>query len=179
MHFEPTALDGTLLITPHRYEDQRGFFARLYCAEEFAAAGIPFHPPQMNLSRSSSARTLRGMHYQDHPFAEAKLVRVASGKIYDVVVDLRRQSRTYLSWIAVTLDSEAGQSLYVPEGCAHGFLTLEPNTDVLYLMSRAHVPGQAKGLRYDDPAIRIEWPASPLVVSPADLAWPAWAAEPH
>jgi dTDP-4-dehydrorhamnose 3,5-epimerase len=179
MQFEPTALDGTLLITPDRHADQRGFFARLYCAEEFAAAGIVFHPPQINLSRNSSVGTLRGMHYQDDPFAEAKLVRVASGKIYDVVVDLRRQSRTYLSWIAATLDSEAGQSLYIPEGCAHGFLTLQPNTDVLYLMSRAHAPGKGKGLRYDDPAIGINWPASPLVVSAADLAWPAWSAEPR
>jgi dTDP-4-dehydrorhamnose 3,5-epimerase len=179
MHFEPTLLAGTIVITPHRHEDERGYFARLYCAEEFAAAGISFHPPQINLSRNSSVRTLRGMHYQDDPFAEAKLVRVAAGKIYDVVVDLRRDSRTYLFWIAVTLDSEAGQSLYIPEGCAHGFLTLEPDTDVLYLMSRAHVPGQAKGLRYDDPAIAIEWPASPLVMSPADRAWPAWTAKPR
>jgi dTDP-4-dehydrorhamnose 3,5-epimerase len=174
MLFKPTAIDGAFLITPQRLEDGRGFFARLYCAQEFAEAGINFDAPQINLSRNISARTLRGMHYQDPPLAEAKLVRVVNGKVYDVVIDLRPDSGSFQSWIAVTLESEGAQSLFIPAGCAHGFLTLESNTDVLYHMSRPYVQGHAKGIRYDDPTIGIQWPASPLVVSEADLAWPAW-----
>jgi dTDP-4-dehydrorhamnose 3,5-epimerase len=174
MKFDATAIDGVVLITPDKFSDERGFFSRIFCAQEFASAGIAFDVPQMNLSRNIRALTLRGMHYQEPPFAEAKLVHVTHGKIYDVVIDLRRSSRSYQSWFGVTLDSEVNQALFIPEGCAHGFLTLEPKTDVLYQMGRAYVHGHAKGVRYDDPIFAIAWPAPPVTISEADLAWPSW-----
>jgi dTDP-4-dehydrorhamnose 3,5-epimerase len=172
MRFDPTDIDGVILITPDTHADERGSFSRLYCAQEFAKAGLVFDAPQINLSRNTSARTLRGMHYQDPPFAEAKLVRVMRGSVHDVVIDLRKESRSFLSWISVTLDSVDGRSLFIPEGCAHGFLTLEADTDVLYQMGRAYTPGHAKGVRYDDRAFDIKWPAAPLVISDADRSWP-------
>jgi dTDP-4-dehydrorhamnose 3,5-epimerase len=119
--------------------------------------------------------TLRGLHFQAPPHAEAKLVRVVRGAAFDVVVDLRRDSPTYKGWIAATLSAENGEALLIPAGCAHGFLTLEDSTDVLYQIDRMHVPGQARGLRYDDPAIGVVWPAAPRVIAPADLAWPGLA----
>jgi dTDP-4-dehydrorhamnose 3,5-epimerase len=174
MQFDPTNIDGVILITPDKHVDERGFFSRLYCLQEFERAGITFDAPQINLSRNTSAGTLRGMHYQDPPFAEAKLVRVMHGRLQDVVIDLRRESRTFESWISVILDSEESRALFIPEGCAHGFLTLAADTDVLYQMGRAYVPGQAKGIRYDDNAFAIEWHATPSVISDSDLSWPDW-----
>jgi len=172
MRFDPTEVDGVILITPDQHVDNRGSFSRLYCSQEFEQAGIVFSAPQINLSRNTSARTLRGMHYQDPPFAEAKLVRVMHGSLYDVVIDLRPESPSFRSWISVRLASENGRALFIPEGCAHGFLTLEAETDVLYQMGRAYVPGHAKGIRYDDRAFDIKWPATPLVISDADRSWP-------
>lgn len=152
--------------------DQRGFFARIYCPEEFAAAGIAFSSTQINLSRNDRAHTLRGMHWQEAPHAEAKLVRVTAGAIHDVVIDLRPESPAFRRWQAFRLDAERANALFIPEGCAHGFLTLEDDTDVLYQMGRPYVGGQARGLRYDDPAFAIAWPAAPAVIAEADLAWP-------
>jgi dTDP-4-dehydrorhamnose 3,5-epimerase len=174
MQFDPTDIDGVLLITPDKHVDNRGFFSRIYCLQEFERAGIAFNAPQINLSRNTSARTLRGLHYQDPPFAEAKLVHVMRGRLQDVVIDLRTESRTFQSWISVVLDSADGRGLFIPEGCAHGFLTLEADTDVLYQMGRAYVPGHAKGIRYDDSAFSIQWHATPLVISDSDLSWPDW-----
>lgn len=158
-------------LTPHA--DQRGFFARLFCAEELAGAGLAFNPAQMSLSRNIAEGTLRGLHFQAPPEAEAKIVRAVRGAVFDVVVDLRPDSATYKRWIGVTLSAQTGEALLIPQGCAHGFLTLEPETDVLYQMDRMYRPGFARGLRYDDPAIGVTWPAEPKVVAPADLAWPA------
>jgi dTDP-4-dehydrorhamnose 3,5-epimerase len=174
MRFDATDIDGVVIITPEKHIDGRGFFSRIYCVEEFERAGIAFNARQINLSRNTSARTLRGMHYQDPPVAEAKLVRVVRGSLQDVVIDLRAESRSFQSWISVTLDSEDDRALFIPEGCAHGFLTLEADTDVLYQMGRAHVPGHAKGIRYDDSAFAIEWRATPLVISDDDRSWPDW-----
>jgi dTDP-4-dehydrorhamnose 3,5-epimerase len=176
MQFEPTAIDGVLLITPDRHVDNRGFFSRIYCAQEFEQAGIHFNAPQINLSRNTSVRTLRGIHYQDPPFAEAKLVRVMRGHLQDVVIDVRPESCTFQSFISVDLDSEEGRALFIPEGCAHGFLTLQPDTDVLYQMGRAYVGGHAKGIRYNDRAFDLPWRAAPLVISDSDLSWPDWRA---
>jgi dTDP-4-dehydrorhamnose 3,5-epimerase len=172
MRFVPTALPGVTIIEPEPHRDGRGFFARVYCPREFAEAGIPFSPTQVNLSRNTARNTLRGLHYQPAPFAEAKLVRVTRGRVFDVVVDLRAGTPTYRHWVSVELDAEDARAVFVPEGCAHGFLSLEPDTDVLYQMSRDHVPGHAAGLRWDDPALGIAWPAAPQVISPADAAWP-------
>jgi dTDP-4-dehydrorhamnose 3,5-epimerase len=166
-----TEIQGVFdLITEPRH-DSRGFFARIYCPEELAAAGIDFTSTQINLSRNAAAFTLRGMHWQDPPHAEAKLVRAVTGIIHDVVVDLRPESLTYRRWIARRLSAKAANALFIPEGCAHGFLTLEPNTDVLYQMSRPYVAGFARGLRWDDPTIGIEWPAKPLVIGKIDQVW--------
>jgi len=171
--FAPTDLPGVIRIIPQRIADERGFFARLYCPEEFAAAGYAFAPVQMNLSRNRLAHTLRGLHFQSEPFAEGKIVRVVRGAVFDVVVDLRSDSPTYRRWTSALLSAENGEALLVPAGCAHGFLTLEDETDVLYQMDRLYEPGHARGLRYDDPALAIAWPAAPRVIAPADLAWPA------
>lgn len=172
MKFEPTALPGVIHVMAEPRRDDRGFFARLHCPEEIAKAGIDFTSVQINLSRNTAAYTLRGMHFQDPPYAEAKLVRVVRGAIHDVVVDIRPGSPTYLKHAGFRLDAEGADALFIPEGFAHGFLTLEPETDVLYQMGRAYVPGQAKGYRWDDPALGIIWPHPPAVIGDADRAWP-------
>ena len=173
MKITETSLAGVYDIELAPYEDERGFFARLYCPEALAAAGIAFQSTQINLSRNTQAHTLRGMHHQDPPFAEAKLVRAVTGSLYDVAVDLRPGSPTLHRWIARTLDARRGNALLLPEGIAHGFLTLEPGTDALYQMSRPYAPGNAQGFRWDDPKIGIEWPCPPALVGAADRAWPA------
>ncbi len=176
MIFEPTALPGLMLLRAEPRHDDRGFFARLHCPEEFARAGIDFTSVQINLSRNTRALTLRGMHFQAPPHAEAKLVRVARGAILDVAIDLRPASPTYLRHAQVRLDAERADALFIPEGFAHGFLTLEPETDVLYQMGRAYVPGHAEGYRWDDPAFAIPWPEVPRVISDADRNWPLFGA---
>ena len=172
MRFAPTELPGVTRVSLQPIVDARGFFARLHCPEEFAAAGFPFAPAQTSLSRNDAAFTLRGLHYQAPPQEEGKLVRVARGSVFDVVVDLRRDSPAYKRWTAATLSAENGEALLIPPGCAHGFLTLEDSTDVLYQIDRPYAPGHARGLRYDDPALKINWPAAPRVIAPGDLAWP-------
>lgn len=172
MRFAATELVGVFEIDLEPHADARGFFARLYCPEEIERAGLTFTSTQINLSRNNLAYTLRGMHYQPEPHAESKIVRAATGALFDVVVDLRANSPTRLRWIGRVLDSRRGNALFVPEGFAHGFLTLEPETDVLYQMSRPHVVGWARGFRHDDPRVGIVWPYPPAVVSPADTAWP-------
>lgn len=179
MIFRETEIPGVVEIEAEPRRDTRGFFARLYCPEELAAAGLQFVSTQINLSRNDAAFTLRGMHWQDPPYAEAKIVRVVAGAVHDVVVDVRPASPTFRGWIARRLDAERANALFIPEGCAHGFLTLEPRADVLYQMSRAYVPGHARGLRYDHPEIGIVWPAEPKVIADADLAWPCpWSPSP-
>lgn len=172
MRFVPTALPGVVVIEPEPRRDERGFFARLYDPGAFADAGIDFTPTQINLSRNDAALTLRGLHFQHPPFAEAKLVRVTQGRVYDVIVDLRRDSPAFRRWIGLELDADKARAVFVPEGCAHGFLTLTPATDLLYQMGRDHVPGHAAGLRWNDPALAIAWPAQPAVIARADLNWP-------
>jgi dTDP-4-dehydrorhamnose 3,5-epimerase len=169
--FLDTQIPGVKRIVPAPHADARGMFARLYCPEEFSSAGIGFAPVQINLSRNTHVHTLRGMHYQVTPFAEAKVVRAVRGAIYDVVLDLRPDSPAFRRWTAATLSAESGDALYIPEGCAHGFLTLAADTDVLYQMGRAYVPGHAKGVRWDDPAFAIHWPAAPAVMDDKDRMW--------
>jgi dTDP-4-dehydrorhamnose 3,5-epimerase len=159
-----------VLAEPHR--DERGFFARLYCPIEFAVAGIDFTPTQINLSRNREALTLRGMHWQDPPFAEAKLVRATAGVAHDVVVDMRAESPTFRRWLSRRLSAKEANALFVPEGCAHGFLTLAPDTDILYSMNRVYVSGHSRGFRWDDPGFGIEWPVAPRVIGEADRRWP-------
>lgn len=172
MIFTPTEFDDVLEIASEPHVDSRGFFARLFCPEELKRAGLKFESNQINLSRNTHAFTLRGMHYQDQPHAEAKIVRVTRGATYDVVVDVRPGSATRYKWLSRVLDSRRANALFVPEGFALGFLTLEPDTDVVYQMGRPHLPGLARGLLYDDPRLGIAWPARPLSISEQDQAWP-------
>lgn len=177
MMFEETALPGVLRVRQTPSRDPRGFFSRLYCPEEFAKAGIAFTSTQVNLSRNTAKHTLRGLHWQDPPFAESKFIRVTCGVIFEVVVDIRPNSPTRLQHITLELDAEAGDGLFIPEGFAHGFLTLEAETDVLYQMGRLYSPGHARGLRWDDPALGIHWPESPAVIGEADRIWPLIGAD--
>lgn len=176
MRFVATDIPGVMIVEAEPHVDERGSFARLHCPDEFAAAGIAFVPRQTSLSRNPARHTLRGMHFQAPPHAEAKLVRVTRGCIHDVAVDLRPDSPTYRRWVAVVLDGVGMRGLHIPPGCAHGFLTLQPDTDVLYQIDREHVPGAGRGVRWDDPAIAIEWPAKPAVISERDAGWPDFVA---
>jgi dTDP-4-dehydrorhamnose 3,5-epimerase len=172
MRFTPTAIDGVVVVDIEPAGDDRGFFARLHCPEEFAAAGHPFVPAQTSLSHNAAAFTLRGLHYEATPHEEAKLVRVTRGRIFDVAVDLRPQSPTYLKWTGAELSAANGRALLIGRGMAHGFITLEPDTDVIYQIDRIFEPGHGKGARWDDPAFGIAWPATPAVISERDATYP-------
>jgi dTDP-4-dehydrorhamnose 3,5-epimerase len=173
MIFRGMGLEGAFVIDPERIEDDRGFFARCWCAQDFADHGLPGGFAQCNVSFNRRRGTLRGLHYQVHPFSEAKLVRCTRGAIFDVAVDLRPGSPTYLQWRAVELNEENGRMTFLPEGFAHGFQSLRDETEVFYQMSRPYVPEAARGVRYDDPALGIRWPIRKgLVVSPRDRALP-------
>ncbi len=173
MRFLATPIAGMVVVEAEPHADARGLFARLYCPAEFRAAGLgAFTPTQVNLSRNLARHTLRGMHYQDPPRAEAKLIRAVRGAAFDVAVDLRPDSPTYRRWHGVELDEQSMRAVFLPEGCAHGFLTLTPDCDLLYHMGRDFEPGFGRGIRFDDPAIGIDWPAPPVVIDPRDTAWP-------
>jgi len=171
MEFRETDLPGVFQVDTNPHGDERGLFARLYCPEEFECAGIAFTPTQVNLSTNPITGTLRGLHFQKPPFAEAKLVRVVQGAAWDVVVDLR-PGPSFGKWIAVEMSEENLIALYLPEGVAHGFLTLKPDTHILYQMGRTYVPGQADGVRWDDPMLGIDWPETPAVIGGKDREWP-------
>ena len=145
---------------------------RAWCSEEFAAHGIDFTPVQANMGLSLRAGTLRGLHYQVEPAVEAKLVRCTRGAVFDVVVDLRPESATFLDWFGTTLSAENGDMLFVPERCAHGCLSLKDDTEIHYMTSAIFAPAHARGARFDDPAIGIEWPIAVDVVSDQDRNWP-------
>lgn len=168
MIFRETPLAGAYLIEPEPYGDARGFFARSFCAREFAAHGLATHFVQSNISFNAERGTLRGMHWQVAPHAEAKLVRCTAGSLWDVIVDLRPGSPTRLAWAGFELDARRRQLVYVPEGCAHGFITLEPATEVFYEMSAPHVAEASRGFRWDDPGIEIDWPLAPIRISERD-----------
>ena len=153
-------LPGAFVVEPERREDERGFFARTWCLDEFAAHGLNTRVVQCNISFNALKGTLRGMHYQVAPYAEAKLVRCTMGAIYDVLVDLRPESPAYRRWEAVELSAQTRRMVYVPEGIAHGFQTLEDNCEVAYQMSEFFHPECAQGVRWDDPAFGIAWPAT-------------------
>ncbi len=172
MQFTATPLAGAFVIDIERREDSRGFFARTYCEQEFAAHGIVKQPVQSNVSFNATRGTVRGMHFQRPPHAEAKLVRCTAGSIFDVIVDLRKESPTRHRWFGVELDSSSHRALYVPEGFAHGFQTLEDDTEVFYQMFNLFQPGAGDGLRWDDPSLGIRWPLDTVVMSDKDRAYP-------
>lgn len=174
MRLSPTRIPGVTVVQAEPHPDERGSFARVFCREEFAAAGLCADVAQCNLSRTLRRATLRGLHFQAAPHAEAKLVTVVRGRIYDVALDLRRGSPTRLDWVAVELSEDDGRSLYLPEGVAHGLFTLADDTLVHYQMSRPYTAEAARGVRWDDAAFGIEWPGEPAVISARDRGWPDW-----
>jgi dTDP-4-dehydrorhamnose 3,5-epimerase len=174
--FRETKIRGAFAIEPERHADERGSFARIWCARELEEHGLRSRLAQCSLSTNTRRGTLRGMHYSVPPHAEAKVVRCVRGAVYDVLLDLRAGSPTYLAWIAKTLSAENGSALYVPEGVAHGFQTLEDGSDVLYQMSEFYDSACARGARWDDPAFGIEWPPAERVMSERDRTYPGFGA---
>ncbi len=172
MIFTETKLKGTYIIELEPIADERGFFARSWCQQEFEAHGLNPNLVQCNISFNKKKGTLRGMHYQVAPHEEVKLVRCTKGAIYDVMIDLRPQSSTFKQWIAVELTAENHKMLYIPEGFAHGFQSLADNTEVFYQMSAFYHPECARGIRWDDPAFKIEWPQNERIISEKDLQYP-------
>ena len=172
MTFRETVIEGVWVVEPERYEDERGFFARTWDLEEFGRRGLGGRLVQCSISFNRRRGTLRGMHYQSAPHEEAKLVRCTSGSIFDVAVDLRTESTTFRRWVGIELSAENRLAMYVPEGCAHGFLTLTDDSEVAYQISEFHAPDAARGVRWDDPAIGIEWPGEVLVINDRDSSYP-------
>lgn len=174
MLIEKTPLPGVLVTSLQMIEDERGFFARTYCEQEFAAAGVDIRVRQTNVSGNKAKGTLRGLHYQADPYPDKKLVTCVRGAIFDVAVDLRADSPTYLKWFGIELTADNRKGLYIPPGCAHGFITLLDDTDVNYLMGETYVPDLARGARWNDPAFAIEWPIEPITMNERDAAYPDW-----
>jgi dTDP-4-dehydrorhamnose 3,5-epimerase len=173
MIFNPTRLAGAYLIDVERHVDERGFLARTFCEHEFADHGLPMSIVQSSTIHTSRRHTLRGLHYQEAPHSEIKLVRCTRGSIFLVMVDLRAGSPTRNEWLAAELSARGERLAYVPEGFAQGYQTLEDDTEVLYHMSHHYVPEAARGVRWDDPALRIEWPpVERRIISDRDRAWP-------
>ena len=170
-------MDGVFLLEMEPHEDERGSFARCFCSSTLMRLGIGTRIAQANLSRSSSRHTLRGLHYQHAPFEETKIVQCVAGRIYDVVLDLRPSSPTFSTWFAAEISADNGRIMVVPEGCAHGFMTLEDDSVVHYLVSAAYSPLHEDGVRHDDPAFAIRWPAEPACMSPRDRAHPLFDLE--
>ena len=172
MIFTETDVAGALLVEVEPHDDERGMFARTFCAQEFAQAGLAISYPQCNISTNAKRGTLRGLHFQADPKAEAKLVRAVRGRVFDVALDLRPDSPSYLAWAAVELDAARHNAFYIPAGCAHGFLTLEEDSELLYQMSQSYAPDLARGVRWNDPAFAIRWPLSAPILSPRDAGYP-------
>ena len=172
MTFRATAIHGVLVAESLPHEDERGSFERLFCTREFAALDVDLSVAQINLSRNRSAGTLRGMHYQVDPEPEVKLVRCLTGRIFDVAIDLRPTSLTHTHWVGQELVGDDHRALIVPEGCAHGFITLVDNSDVLYLMGAHYNTALSRGVRWNDPAFSVDWPMRPTSLSSRDAAYP-------
>lgn len=174
MIFTETPLKGVFLVDPEPVQDERGMFIRTWCRREFEAHGLRVTWVQSSVSVNVHKGTMRGLHYQAAPHEEVKLVRCTMGAIYDVIVDLRPESPTYCQHVGITLSANNRRAVYIPKCCAHGFLTLEQNSEVTYHMSEFHVPASARGFRWDDPAFKIVWPAPILIMSEKDRMWPAF-----
>jgi dTDP-4-dehydrorhamnose 3,5-epimerase len=170
--FTETDIAGAYLLALEKRVDERGYFARVWCQEELRAHQLNAALNQINTGFSPRAGTLRGLHYQAAPHQEVKIVRCLRGSVFDVIVDLRPTSATFQRWAGFTLSAESAESLYVPEGCAHGYLTLSADTELMYFASVAYAPAAARGVRFDDPAFQIRWPRAIEVMSEADRTWP-------
>ena len=167
-----TELDGGYIVDLNRMVDERGFFARAWCRDEFEKHGLSSESRQINLSYNRRKGTVRGLHYQREPDAEVKLIRCVRGAIYDVIADLRTESPTYGAWFGLELTAENRRALYVPRGCAHGFQALQDDTEVIYQVSASYAPASEGGVRYDDPFFGIEWPMAVTEISEKDTSWP-------
>lgn len=174
MQFAPAEIVGARVIDMERRSDHRGYFARAWCAQEFAAQGLDARIAQVNVATNLRKGTVRGLHFQVHPHTEVKVVRCTRGAIFDVIVDLRPTSSTFMRYFAAVLTAENRRALYVPEGCATGYQTLEDDTDIEYSASVPFAPANAFGVRYDDPAFDIQWPLPVSTISDADRSWPAF-----
>ena len=172
MKFRELPLRGAFIVESEPISDERGFFARTFCGAEFARRGMNPNVAQCNVSFNRAKGTLRGMHYQTAPHEEAKLVRCVAGAAYHVIVDLRDDTDSFMQWTTVELAADSRRMLYVPEGVAHGFLTLSDNSEILYQMSQAYHPDSAAGIRWDDPVFGIEWPGEVVAISDRDRQFP-------
>lgn len=172
MKFEPLPVAGAYLISPQPRADERGYFARIFCRDELLGQGLCADFCQINTGFNPRAGTLRGLHFQRAPHAEVKLARCVRGAVYDVVLDLRPDSPTYLRWSGAELSADNGQMLYAPAGTAHGYLTLSDDAELSYMTSAAYAPDAVDGVRHDDPAFVIRWPREVVLVSQADRSWP-------
>lgn len=172
MIFTPLKIPGAFLIGVERLCDERGFFARTFCEREFATQGLCVSWPQTSVSFNAAKRTLRGMHYQAAPHEEVKLVRCTRGAAFDVLLDLRPDSPTWKQWCGIELSAQNHQAVYIPAGCAHGFLTMSDETELFYQINTGYHAASARGVRFDDVAFGIEWPHPPLVVAPKDQGYP-------
>lgn len=172
MRFVPLAVPGAFLVEIEPQADARGFFARTFCREEFARRGVDFPVVQCSVSGNREAFTLRGLHYQAPPCPETKLVRCTAGRVWDCIVDLRPASPAFRRWVSAELSADNRRAVLIPENCAHGFLTLAPDTELFYMMSAPFAPEHARGVRWNDPAFGIAWPAQPAVMSDKDRALP-------
>ncbi len=174
MRYQETNIPGVMVVDPELWRDDRGFFTRIFCRDDFAVRGLDFQPAQANLSGNLKRGTLRGLHYQAAPHGEDKLVRAVRGAVFDVALDLRKTSPAFGAWAGFELSAENRRSLLVPKGCAHGYLTLTDDSEIMYLTSSAYHPAAERGLRWDDPFGNVGWPFPPLVVSAKDQNWPDW-----
>jgi dTDP-4-dehydrorhamnose 3,5-epimerase len=172
MKFHEQSVEGAFLVDPDLIRDARGHFARMFCEDEFKKHGIAAHILQVNTGFSPIPGTLRGLHYQLPPHEEVKIVRCIRGAVFDVIVDLRPASRTYLRWCSAELTADNGLQFVVPAGCAHGYQTIAPGTELVYATTALYAAGAARGVRYDDPALSIDWPLPVAVISTNDAAWP-------
>lgn len=178
MIFTETRLKGAFIIDVKKLEDSRGFFGREWCKKEFEEHGLNPNIVQTNVSYSKVKGTLRGMHYQVAPYSECKTIRCTAGALYDVIVDIRKDSPTFKQWIGIELTAESYKMIYVPEGFAHGFITLEDHTAVNYMVTEYYAPGAEAGIKFDDPAFNIKWPFKPGIISERDNSLPFFVASP-
>ncbi len=175
MNFLEQDLQGVYLISPEPFEDERGVFRRHFCKKEFASKNLFSDIKQTNISENKKKHTLRGFHFQFSPHGENKIISCVNGSIFDIVVDLREASATYLNWQSFELDKESKLSLYVPKGCANAYLTMEDNTWILYYHSEFYNPGGEGGIRYNDPFFSFKWPFKPKIISKRDCNFPDWS----
>jgi len=175
MIFSETSIKGNFVIELEKFEDERGFFSTSWSKEEFEKHGLGINLLECNISFNKKKGTIRGLHYQIKPHEGAKLIRCTRGSIYDVIIDLRTSSKTFMNWLKVEISAENFKMHYIPSGCAHGFQTLENNTEVFYQMFQKYMPSHTKGIRWDDESFRISWPLKPTVISKKDSSWQSFS----